>query len=74
MATDTQKLSVVQQVRSNIAPGVSGWVILGNDESKALRELLNAAMIDLSIDPNSADGVEISNDLYDMSSGSDNFS
>lgn len=56
-------LAVLQQLRTDIAPGASGWRITGTSEENAINELIQASMKTLKMDPNSGLCVQVQNYL-----------
>lgn len=71
MTVESDALAVLQSIRATIAPGASGWHGTNGraqalHETAALRELIVAAENGLTIDPDSARGVDASNFLYEL--------
>lgn len=66
MSIALDALGVLEQVRTNIAPGASGWAVTGISEAQALNELIQIALAQLEIggDVNSPLAVQVQNFLY----------
>lgn len=58
-------LQGVQQVRSDIAPGASGWELPGGDEVNALREVIKRALTTLEWDIQTNYANSLCNLMYD---------